>query len=108
MSNDEGYVSAIEEKELQEAKMKLFRVQGVPVLFIKQNGKIYAIDNRCPHQACGFAGGSLDGDVIICPCHEWRFNLDSGEYEGQSFYKLVKYPFKVEAGKIWVKVEEDV
>lgn len=107
MSNDEGYVLVIEEKELQEGKMKLVRVQGVPVLFIKQNGKIYAIDNRCPHQACGFAGGSLDGSVIICPCHEWRFNLESGEYANQPFYKLVKYPFKVEAGKVWVKVEED-
>jgi nitrite reductase/ring-hydroxylating ferredoxin subunit len=107
MAEDEGYISAIEEKELEAGKMKLVRVQGVPVLFIKQNGKIYAIDNRCPHQACGFSGGSLDGNVVICPCHDWRFNLETGEYEELPSYKLVTYPFKVEGGKIWVKVEED-
>lgn len=107
MAEDEGYVSVIEEKELQEGKMKLVRVQGIPVLFIKQNGKIYVIDDRCPHMGCKFSGGSLDGDVVICPCHEWRFNLKTGEYEDAASYKLVTYPFKVEAGKIWVKVEED-
>jgi len=36
MSDDEGFLPVIEEKELQEGKMKLVRVEGTPVLFIKQ------------------------------------------------------------------------
>jgi nitrite reductase/ring-hydroxylating ferredoxin subunit len=107
MAEDEGYVSVIEEKEIQEGKMKAGRVQGIPVLFIKQNGKLYVFDDRCPHMGCKFSGGSLDGNVVICPCHDWRFNLETGEYEDLPSYKLVTYPFKVEDGKIWVKVEED-
>jgi nitrite reductase/ring-hydroxylating ferredoxin subunit len=101
------FLVGIDEKELEEGKMKLVSVEGTPVLFIKQNGKIYAIDNRCPHMGCGFSGGSLDGLVIVCPCHDWRFNLETGEYEDEPLYKLVKFPFKVEAGKIWVKIDED-
>ena len=104
---DEGFVSVIDEKALQEGKMKLVRVQGKPVLLIRQAGKIYAIDDRCPHMGCKFSGGTLDGSVIICPCHDWRFNLKTGEYENSPSYVLTMYPFKVEAGKIWVKVEED-
>jgi nitrite reductase/ring-hydroxylating ferredoxin subunit len=104
---DEGFVAVIEEKELQEGQMKAVRVEGIPVLLIRHSGKIYVIDDRCPHMGCKFSGGSLDGNVIICPCHDWRFNLETGEYEDLPSYVLTIYPFKVEEGKIWVKVEED-
>ncbi|MGO8807618.1 MAG: Rieske 2Fe-2S domain-containing protein, partial [Candidatus Bathyarchaeia archaeon] len=30
-------------------------------MFIKRFGEIFAIDNRCPHQGCGFSGGALQG-----------------------------------------------
>ena len=72
---EEMFFEALDEKELQEGTMKLVRIEGVPVLLLKTNGEIFAIDNRCPHMGCGFSGGSIDGDVVICPCHDWRFNL---------------------------------
>ena len=107
MENHDGFVPVLEEKELQEGKMKRLSVEGTPVLFIKQQGKIFVIDNRCPHQGCGFSGGTLDGLVIVCPCHDWRFNLETGEYEDEPLIKLTKFEWKVESGKIWVKLEED-
>ncbi len=107
LAEDENYVAALEENAIEEGKMKLVRIQGTPVLFIKQNGKIYVIDDRCPHMGCKFSGGTLDGNVLVCPCHYWRFNLETGEYEDQPAYKLVTYPFKVKAGKIWVNINED-
>ncbi len=106
MSDDEGYAAALDEAELEEDKMKLVRIEGTPVLFIKHNGKIHVIDDRCPHMGCAFSGGTLDGNVIVCPCHDWRFNLESGEYEEAPDYVLVTFPFKVESGKIWVKLED--
>ncbi len=101
------FFEGIDEKELQDGEMKKVSIEGTPVLFIKQNGKLYAIDNRCPHQACGFNNGKLDGPVIICPCHDWRFSLETGEYEQKPAYKLRFYEWKVVSGKIWVKLGED-
>lgn len=107
MENQDGFVPVLDEKELVEGKMKLVSIEGVPVLFVKQQGKIFVIDNRCPHQGCGFSGGSLDGLVIICPCHEWRFSLETGEYEEEPLMKLTMFEWKVKSGKIWVKLDED-
>jgi nitrite reductase/ring-hydroxylating ferredoxin subunit len=107
MQSQNEFLPVLEETELQEGKMKRLSVEGTPVLLIKQQGKIFAIDNRCPHQACGLSNGTLDGLVIICPCHDWRFNLETGEYEDDSSLKLVSFAWKVEAGKIWVKLNED-
>ena len=91
MENSDGFVAAIDENELQDGKMKLVTVQGTPVLLIKQQGEIFAINNRCPHMACGFSGGTLDGLVIVCPCHDWRFDLITGEYEEGPGFRLTKY-----------------
>ena len=106
MDNQSGFVPVLEENELQEGSMKLVKVEGLPVLLIKQFGEIYAIDNRCPHMGCMFSGGTLDGSVIVCPCHDWRFDLKTGEYEEDQEIKLLSYKNKVESGKIWVRLDE--
>ena len=103
----DNFVAVLNEKELLEGTMKLVRVEGLPILLIKQSGQIFVIDNRCPHMGCSFAGGTLDGPVIICPCHDWRFNLNTGEYEDDSSMKLTMYEWKIESSKIWVKINED-
>jgi nitrite reductase/ring-hydroxylating ferredoxin subunit len=107
VENIDGFVPVLEEKELQEGKMKLVSVEGTPVLFIKQQGKIFVIDNRCPHMGCGFSGGTLDGLVIVCPCHDWHFDLRTGEYQDEPAIKLTKYDWKIKSGKIWVKFEDE-
>jgi nitrite reductase/ring-hydroxylating ferredoxin subunit len=107
MESSGDFIAVLEEKQLQEFKMKLVTVQGTPVLLIKLPNQIYAINNRCPHMACGFSGGTLDGSVIVCPCHDWRFDLETGEYEEAPGFRLTKYDWKVESGKIWVKLDEE-
>ena len=106
MDETENFFPALEEKELKDGTMKLVSVEGTPILFIKQSGQIFAIDNRCPHQGCGFSGGTLDGLVIVCPCHEWRFDLTTGEYDKEPAITLTQYEWKIVDGKIWVRLED--
>jgi nitrite reductase/ring-hydroxylating ferredoxin subunit len=106
LAETDDFIPALNEKDLQDGSMKLQTIEGIPVLLIKQQSKIYAIDNRCPHMGCSFASGTLDGKVIICPCHDWRFNLETGEYEDEPLIKLKMFEWKVKAGKIWVKLDE--
>jgi phenylpropionate dioxygenase-like ring-hydroxylating dioxygenase large terminal subunit len=46
------------------------------------NGELRVIDAYCPHLGAhlGF-GGRLDGDDLICPFHEWRFDLGGRNIE---------------------------
>ncbi|MGA3112110.1 MAG: Rieske (2Fe-2S) protein [Candidatus Bathyarchaeia archaeon] len=106
MGEDENFFPALDERELKDGTMKLVSVEGTPILLIKQFSQIFAIDNRCPHQGCGFSGGTLEGLIIICPCHDWRFDLRSGAYEEEPAMKLTKFEWKIKDGKIWVKLED--
>ncbi len=106
MSDQDEFVPVLEENALEEGSMKLVDINGVPVLLAKVSGSIFAIDNRCPHMSCGLSDGSLEGFMIVCPCHGWRFDLRTGKYEEQGEITLTKYEWKIESGKILVKVEE--
>lgn len=107
MPSKNGFVPVLDENELQEGTMKLVSVEGSPVLLIKQFGQIFAIDNRCPHMGCAFSGGTLEGFLIVCPCHDWRFDLRTGEYHDEPAIKLTNYEWKLKSGKIWLKLEEE-
>jgi len=107
MSQNEGYIALIEENALADGKMKLVTYEGTPVLFIKQGGELYVIGDRCPHMGCRLSGGELEGCVVVCPCHAWRFNLNSGDCEQSPTYKLTMYPFKIDDSKVWVNLEEE-
>jgi nitrite reductase/ring-hydroxylating ferredoxin subunit len=102
---EDNFKFAIDEGQLQDNSMKLVRVEGTSVLLIKQAGQIFALDNRCPHMGCSFFGGTLEGFTIICPCHDWRFSLQTGEYENEKAFKLVFFRYKISGGKIWVEIE---
>ncbi|MCW4025263.1 MAG: Rieske (2Fe-2S) protein [Candidatus Bathyarchaeota archaeon] len=101
----DNFKFALEENQLQNGTMKLVRIEGTPVLLIKQENQIFAIDNRCPHMSCGFSGGELDGFTIICPCHDWRFSLLTGEYEEEPAFRLLFYRWKIVDGKILVEIK---
>lgn len=48
------------------------------VLILNLDGKIYAINNICPHEGAALQRGTIAGIVLDCPLHRWGFNLDTG------------------------------
>lgn len=56
----------------------IYIVGGKEYCVIHKEGKIFAIDNICPHQGASLALGELKGDDIICPLHQWKFNFKTG------------------------------
>lgn len=49
-------------------------------LFIYRENKIYQVfDSRCPHQNTDIPELALKGSTLICPSHQWQFNVKSGD-----------------------------
>ena len=41
---------------------------------------VYARNNRCPHEGYPLSQGTLaEGCVLTCNCHNWKFDLESGD-----------------------------
>jgi nitrite reductase/ring-hydroxylating ferredoxin subunit len=49
-----------------------------PILVVYDRGRIFALDNRCPHMGFPLERGSIDDGVLTCHWHHARFDLASG------------------------------
>jgi nitrite reductase (NADH) small subunit len=57
-----------------------FDVGGLKIaVFRARDGRVFATQARCPHRQGPLADGLLGGATLICPLHEWRFDLATGE-----------------------------
>ena len=53
---------------------------------------------------CPLSKGELEGYVIKCPCHDWRFDIRSGEFLDAKELKIPVYELKVSDGNIYLKM----
>src|SRR5882757_6296102 len=65
--------------ELPPGTGKAFVVAGRQLAFFNAGGRIFAIDNLCPHDGGPLAEGSLEGTTITCPWHAAEFDITSGK-----------------------------
>lgn len=61
-----------------EGEMTAVDLDGVKVAVARVDGRLYAVDDMCTHQACSLSGGDLDGPTVVCPCHLGQFDLATG------------------------------
>lgn len=61
------------------------KLLGETVAFVRENGRAYAIEDRCPHRGVPFSGGGTPitakfdfSGHITCPYHGWVFELSTG------------------------------
>ena len=47
-------------------------------VFRQRDGRLFAIQNRCPHRQGPLSEGVMGGGRVICPLHAHRFNLEDG------------------------------
>ena len=59
---------------------RLVRHQGKQVLVIAEQGRLFAIANRCPHEGYPLSEGTIGaGCVLTCNWHNWKFDLATGK-----------------------------
>lgn len=54
---------------------------GIGIALFNLNGKIYALENACPHMGGPLGEGQIDDCLVTCPWHGWQFDVRSGKCE---------------------------
>jgi nitrite reductase/ring-hydroxylating ferredoxin subunit len=49
-----------------------------PVLVVHDQGRVFALDDRCPHLGFALHKGIIRDGILTCPWHHARFDLASG------------------------------
>ncbi len=53
-------------------------LKGRPVALFLNKGKVYAVDDRCCHREGQLSKGWVKDNEVICPLHQWNFDLETG------------------------------
>ena len=82
------------------------KIGGRQILLWHHNERIFACNNRCPHEGHPLAKGTLGDDCrLTCNWHNWKFDLVSGEtIKGGD--ALRRYPVRVVDGMVSIDVTE--
>jgi len=74
-----------------------------PILVVYDRGRVFALDNRCPHMGFPLDRGSVDDGILTCHWHHARFDLESGCTFDLWADDAPICPVEVRNGEIWVK-----
>lgn len=64
--------------DLAISAMKLVHVDDHRVCLVRTSEGVFAIDQACPHEGYGLTTGELDGDLVTCAWHNWKFRVTDG------------------------------
>ncbi len=103
MSVDSGrLVRVASVADVERDGLKTVQVGPSVVLLVAHEGRIHAVDNRCPHMGFPLARGTVRDGVIICHWHHARFELCSGGTFDPFADDVRSYPLEVRGSDIWV------
>jgi nitrite reductase (NADH) small subunit len=94
--------------EIPKGEGRTFAIGPVEVaVFHGRDGRVFATQARCPHRKGPLADGLLGGTTLVCPLHEWAFDLTSGMVL-QGGCGIHIYPVGVDAaGDVVLEMEDD-
>jgi nitrite reductase/ring-hydroxylating ferredoxin subunit len=99
------FVPVLPEAELPENQLRRVTANGMAVLLLRRDQRIYAIAETCSHLGGPLAEGKVEDLSVRCPWHGSRFALDSGEVlDSPATFPQPCFDTRVQHGQIEVRV----
>lgn len=105
----EEFTPVLDVGELPQGGMRKVSLNGADILLSRiSDGSICVISNVCSHFAGPLNEGEREGDTVICPWHDSRFDLCTGQVlRGPATFPKSRWEARVRDGRIEVKGAEE-
>ncbi len=90
--------------ELPPGTSKVVDLGGPKLAVFNVDGVIHAIANDCGHQGGPLGEGKLEGFSVVCPWHQWKFDVTTGHCLSVGGSSVRKYETGRIADDVFVKV----
>ncbi|MEK6983403.1 MAG: non-heme iron oxygenase ferredoxin subunit [Nanoarchaeota archaeon] len=100
-----NFVRVASVSDLKPGENKVVNVNETEVALFNVDGEFFAITNSCMHKGGPLGEGVLEGDVVTCPWHGWRFNVKTGISPVMPTAKIPIYQVKLEGNDVMVAVD---
>ena len=96
------YVRVAHKGELEPGSGKTVDVNGTPVALYNVDCVYHAIHNTCPHEDGPLGEGELSHAIVICPLHDYEFDVASGRCLTEPAYSVERFEVLVEGDDILI------
>jgi nitrite reductase (NADH) small subunit len=83
---------------------RVVEAAGKAIAVFNVDGTFYAIDNECSHRGGPLGEGDLDGKVVLCPWHAWRWDVTTGANVNNPAVKVACYRVSEREGNLFVEL----
>jgi nitrite reductase (NADH) small subunit len=81
---------------------RVVEAAGRALAVFNVEGTFYAIDNECSHRGGPLGDGDLEGRVVLCTWHAWRWDVTTGANVNNPAVKVACYPITERDGSLFV------
>jgi nitrite reductase/ring-hydroxylating ferredoxin subunit len=109
IQNDSTIGMPIIELSLSEIPLEtLFRVNrdGLSLVLFSSGGGVSAFVDVCPHASWPLSGGEVEGNVVECPGHGWKFSLATGRCLNAPAYCLTPVQVEIQGDRVRLELAQ--
>ena len=108
MDKKEGWIKIaanMDEIIFKENNIAYIQIDEKPICLIKTINGLKACSSKCPHAGGDLSSGFLDKrENILCPVHNYRFNLNNGRDTNGEGYFLKIFKVKENEEGIFIRI----
>jgi nitrite reductase/ring-hydroxylating ferredoxin subunit len=91
-------------KDIPEGKgVALLLEGGEEIALFKVQGKIYALQNGCPHMGGPLGEGDVENGCVVCPWHGYQFDVATGSCIHDSSYAAIPVGIEVCGDEVFLR-----
>ena len=83
---------------------RVVEADGKTLALFNVDGAFYALDNACAHRGGSLGEGDLEGTVVVCPWHAWRWDVKTGANVNNPAVRMTCFPVSVDGGRVFVEL----
>ena len=103
-----SFVEVARAEQLPPGSGIVVRADGKDIAIFNVDGTIFAIDDSCRHQGLSLGTSKLEGKIVTCRGHCWKYDVTTGSTLASPGFGVAAYPVKIVDGKIMVATDETV
>ena len=97
-----GYTAVARIADIAPQTGRTVAVAGKAIAVFNLEGTFYAIDDACTHEDAPLGEGSVRGTKVICPYHDWVYDIQTGACITEPTRPVGCFSTKLHDGFVWV------
>jgi cell fate regulator YaaT (PSP1 superfamily)/nitrite reductase/ring-hydroxylating ferredoxin subunit len=98
------WIQVAKKSEIEQGKAIVADLGGPKVAVFNVDGVYHVLSNECGHQGGPLGEGKLEGFSVVCPWHQWKFDVTTGNCLSVGGSSVRRYEVAAAGEDLFVKV----